>query len=153
MPVRSALALLGCLLVVGCDAEDPEEALFEGTWRFAEVAISTDGDDDLVDVTSLVLAPYNDLLITFLEGDDRFTLVGDIEGTQEDLRLHGAYSATSDELQLTFDTSSQPILAAYAFTGERAVDLVAEDVDAEAWEALFGLNFGDLETMRIVLSR
>jgi hypothetical protein len=150
--LASLLALWSPLALTGCDTNDQGEERFAGTWSFTR--ITTDG----ADVTDLVLARYEQLILTFVPDEDRFVLFGDVEGTAEDLRLEGFFSVSesSDALRLEFDSVDDAFLFVsldFQFLGTDEVRLVAEDGDAIVMSTLLDIDFGDVEEVRIILMR
>ena len=98
----SALILLMAGLVctlVGCDLAGEEEDLrpLLGSWQAQDLTI------DGVSVKAQLDAQYDPLVLTLREGasgGEYFTMIGQVEGTSEDLTVQGTFRLDDNELTL-----------------------------------------------------
>lgn len=92
------VAGLICVLV-GCDLAGEEEdlGLLLGSWRAQDLTV------DGISVKAQLDAQYEQLVLTLREGatgGEFFTLIGQEEGTSEDLTVQGTFQLDDDELTL-----------------------------------------------------
>ena len=141
----TALALL--LFASGCDLadEDPEEALFIGTWRIVEI------DADRTDYTEFILARYQSAVIAFLDENDDFNIILDVKDTPDDFFFDGEFDVGSGELDLLSAAFGGGYDFDYTFEGDDILYLETED-DDPVLQTLFGVNL-DVEQIFIVLER
>lgn len=141
----TALALL--LFASGCDSvdDDPEEALFIGTWRITEI------DADRTDYTEFILARYESAVIAFLEENDDFNIILDVKDTPEDVFFDGEFDVRDGELDLFSAAFGGGYDFDYTFEGDDILYLETDD-DDPVLQTLFGVNL-DVEQVFIVLER
>lgn len=141
----TALALL--LFASGCDSadEDPEEALFIGTWRITEI------DADRTDYTEFILARYESAVIAFLEENDDFNIILDVKDTPEDVFFDGEFDVRDGELDLFSAAFGGGYDFDYTFEGDDILYLETDD-DDPVLQTLFGVSL-DVEQVFIVLER
>lgn len=150
--MRHLLAAFALCLALACTACDPVEDLesdFEGVWSVTRV------ETEDADISALVLARYLHLYFSFdaePEGD-RFTVYGDIEGTNQDLEVAGSYSATARVLRLRAPALPGTLTATYDFVGNDEMELVTEGGDAALWGILFGIDLRTTDEVRVSLRR
>ena len=144
------LALVGALLfAAGCDLQedDSDAVLFDGTWRLVEAgSLETD-------FTALVLARYDDVVITFVEEEDQFTMLLDVSGSPDDELINGTFGVDSDDREID--------LSSAAFTGTFDFDynfvnadevVLSSDDDEPVLETFFGIDL-DVEDIILILER
>lgn len=92
------VAGLICVLA-GCDLAGEEEDLSPllGSWRTQDLTV------DGVSVKAHLDAQYDQLVLTLREGaagGESFTIIGQVEGTSEDLTVQGTFQLDNNELTL-----------------------------------------------------
>jgi hypothetical protein len=143
--IRLLPVILGAFLLAGCDStEDDSDTLrFNGTWRIVEAGSQT------TDFSALVLSRYDDVLITFVADEDRFTMLLDVSGSPDDEIFSGDFSVDSDDREIDLFSSGFPgaFDFDYNFVNSDSVVLTSDD-DEPILETLFGV---DLEVDEIIL--
>ena len=150
--VRNPLfgVLIAALLFAsGCDLQedDSDAALFDGTWRLIEAgSLETD-------FTALVLARYDDVVITFVEEEDQFTMLLDVSGSPDDDLVNGTFDVDSDDREIDLTSSAFPgaFDFDYNFVNSNEVVLSSDD-DEPILETFFGIDL-EVEDLILILER
>lgn len=142
--------LVGALLFAsGCDLQedDSDAALFDGTWRLVEAgSLETD-------FTALVLARYDDVVFTFVEEEDQFTMLLDVSGSPEDDLIDGTFDVDSDDREIDLTSSVFPGTFDFDYNFVNSNEVVLSSDDDEAiLETFFGISL-DVEDVILILER
>lgn len=148
-PLRFPAVLLAILLLAGCDLseDDSDAALFDGTWRLVEAgSLQTD-------FTALVLARYDDVVVTFVEDEDQFTMLLDVSGTPDDEVFNGRFDVDSDDREIDLSSTLFPRSFEFDYDFINVEEVVLTSDDGEViLETLFGIEF-DVEDLILILER
>lgn len=143
--IRILPLLFGAFLLAGCDSteDDADTLLFNGTWRIVEAGSQT------TDFSALILSRYDDVLITFVADEDRFTMLLDVSGSPDDEIFNGEFDVDSDDREIDLFSSRFPgaFDFDYSFVNSDRVVLTSDD-DEPILETLFGV---ELEVDEVIL--
>ena len=148
------LALAAALLIVGgCDAvnDDEDLDLVAGSWRV--VGMTADGTS----VLSSLEAKYEAVFLTLREdgdGDQVFSVLGDVDGSTDDLEVSGDFLIDSDDDELNFLPAGGfgTITMGYAVSGSRLRLESDLETDADLFLALLQVTVaGDVDDLEVVL--
>ena len=135
--MRLLSSALVVLLIAGCDfqKDDTDAVLFNGTWRLVEAGSRQ------TDFTALVLARYDEVVVTFIEDERDFTMILNVSDTPDDEILNGTFSVDSDdrEIDLSFSNIAASFDFDYQFVTSGKVVLSSDD-DEPILETLFGIE-------------
>lgn len=147
--LRVLTVLFACLLFAGCDFQDDDSdaALFNGTWRLVEAGSKQ------TDFTALILSRYDDVIITFVEDEEEFTLLLNVSGSPEDEIFSGSFDVDSDDREIDLRSAFFPQIFDfdYDFINIDRVVLSSDD-DEPIIETLFGIDL-DVEDVILVWER
>lgn len=148
-PIRTLSSLLAVLLLAGCDfqKDDSDAVLFNGTWRLVEAGSRQ------TDFTALVLARYDDVVVTFIADEKEFTMILNVSDTPDDEIISGTFRVDSDDREI--DLSSIRFLRTFDFdyqfvNADRMV--LSSDDDERILETFFGIDL-DVDDIFLVFDR
>ncbi len=151
LPVAAAVLALP-VLTAGCDLLDDEDRdedldLLLGSWRVQDLVV------DNVSIKTQLNAQYDRLVLTLREdgsGNEFFTVIGQAEGTEQDLFVQGTFFLDSDDDQITLFPDSGPSIELFYTVSEAAgLRMRANDGDEEDFLQLLRIPVqGDVDDLR-----
>lgn len=148
-PIRLLLTLLAVLLLAGCDSQqdDSDAVLFNGTWRLSEAGSRE------TDFTELVLARFDDVVVTFIAEEDEFTMILTVSDTPDDEIINGTFRVDSDDREIDLSSTHFPRRFDFDYQFVNADRVVLSSDDNEPiLETFFGIDL-DIEDIFLVFER
>ncbi len=103
--------------------------------------------------TALVLARYDEIVVTFIADQDEFTMILDVSGSPDDDIFNGTFRVDSDDREIDLLSTQFPRTFDfdYEFIDADKVVMTSED-DEPILETLFGIEL-DVEDVFFVFER
>lgn len=147
--IRTLSTLLAVLLLAGCDfqKDDSDAVLFNGTWRLVEAGSRQ------TDFTALVLARYDDVVVTFIAEEREFTMILNVSDTPDDEIINGTFGVDSDDREIDLSSALFPGTFDFDYQFIDADRMVLSSDDNERiLQTFFGIDL-DVDDVFLVFER